>query len=519
MQLNLASVRDLEELRDGFYWPIREKEKQELFLLLEESYRSLFLRNTDPYADLLLRSLLTFLTQTTFQIVYAGVCVNAAKRTGTFYEQFVPSPVDFFSWLFSESNVPAYYAEEYLRKYAGPLSRAKGAVCTVKNLPTYRDPGILKISDNITMSRYLEMEGILARPSAFSEWFPLRVSDARRRKTRREVERLASMAFKDVWNRVGPMVSGHHRIKLSLKELIYSSFAESSIHLTHALRLAKRRKVTDLYTATQGYIGTRIISLAVREYGGEVSSFPHAGGLVYTVPHTWMIEPLCTDVFYCYTEMEKTIRLNQIKAVRSEGLAKHRVLPKGAPAVSRKAVRASAGKKVMYLAGGYPGDRFFYDVLPESVRMSLEVSIIDALLAAGCEVTIKLHRKTRLLPHIKALLQDSYGDRVTIMDEPLTGLLQKGVDVDVFFSENLGGGSLVEVMKTDKSVVLVTAHKHLLDASIKKEFHERVRVIEAVEGEGNRLQVREEDVLLALQSTNSHSYAFVDLMSNSLFAY
>jgi len=159
--------------------------------------------------------------------------------------------------------------------------------------------------------------------------------------------------------------------------------------------------------------------------------------------------------------------------------------------------------------------------LPELIRFRLELEIIDALLAKNLEVTIKLHFKSTP-KSITKFFEERFGEQVTFDDTPLRLSTADSTRFDAYVSENITGGSLTEIIKTRKPVILITpfASERYIDATTLDLFQERVSVIRCREDSSGMLRLPVSELYNVLdRQSHTLDFAYVNRATNSLFYY
>ena len=509
--LNLSSIDDLDRFRASVSWPVSEAEKERLFDDIDAACQDLLVRESRPFEQQVLRGVLPFLVSGSLNAVYSGIVMDRVRRSREPVTNYVSSAVDYFSWQLRDGETLPH---TLLRRLLAPYLGVKSWVRYGAHRFVPRRRGALAVSSNPTMDRFLELEGIDVDRGYFVEWFrPLATYHARR-----VGARFIDGVFDRLWAAVAPYGPGD-TVQRWLRRFVDENLSFGSAVLFSTFRATRARQTRTFYAATQGYPGTRFISLAVLENGGTVTGFGHTGGYVFRWPLAWMIEGLTNSVFFCYTPIEQQRRREETPAALVGSVADFRLLPQDQKRLGARAHRGPI-RSVLYLSGGYSGDRTYTGVLPEVTRFDLELRILDALVANGVRVVVKLHRKSRSIEIQTRLLRARYGDRITIAVAPLTQMLRQGIDVDAFVVENLTGGSLVEVMKTDRPVILFSAAMHFLHPGLADSFRRRVQVIPCRYDDRNRVcfDVAQLAEYLGRDERNI-SYEFVNLNTNALFEY
>lgn len=512
MILTVASVRSLRVFEERFTWPVDDAEKAALFRAVNDACLDVFLREDDPVRERILRAFLGTFTAVCFNVAYNGMVVARLPDVAAARAQFTPSPIDYLSWLLVGGALEHQIVRRRIAKYANPRHWAHASLGRIRH--PLRGTSDLLLTVNPTVAGYLRRQGITASPTALAEWLG---PWPRPRRTAAAMA-IAAHLVDSVWGRIGRTV-GDERVVRWLRQFTEDGAAVLVGVLDGLLRHPLARSTRRLFTATHGYEGTRVIALAVLANGGTVHAFPHTGGLSYIVPSTWMIETLTCSTFYCYTPDELSMRAEQLRVL---GVAKTsatlEVLPQGGVTASYGSA-ARAIRRATVLSGSYLGDRVYFDVLPDVPRLRHEIALIDALRAEGVHVTVKLHRKTSLLSHQRALLKERYGEAVVVLDTPFSELIASGYTTDVYVFENIGG-SFIEAAKTATPMILVCPHAHVLSPMVRPAIERRVAIIPCASGaQGTVTFDRAALHRVLATSTVPADSEFVHRFTNDLFVY
>ena len=510
MYLNLASIDDLDHFRRSLGWPVAEAEKERLFEAIIDGCEDLMRGEPRHFHQQILRAVLPTVASGCMNACYSAIVLDRLQSAGTKPSNYRPSLVDYFSWHIRDGAAPVQWlVSSYLAPYLGWKGWLRHGV---KRLGRHESDAVL-ITTNPTLEQFLKVHKVHVDRSHFVEWFwPLWIYSNRR------MEISFSQGLYDrLWASVEPFRPGR-RVRQWLSGMIQENVDLAAATLLSLFRSRRARETRVLYTATQGHPATRLASLAVLENGGSVSGLAHGGGLLTQWSIGWMIESLTTSAFYCYTPTEQRFRRRAVPPW-VDGSAEIRVLPQDDKEHVAVEHRGKI-RQVLFLSGSYAGDRTHVGVLPEPTRFDLELRIIDALIRYDVKVIVKLHRKSRSLSKVRSLLEARYGDRIIISDTPLAELLREGIAVDAFVMENVKGGSLIEVMKTDRPVILFSCGMHFLQPSLCEIFHRRVKVISCWYDDENRV-LFEEDELREYLSRDSRilGYEVVDQCTNARFEY
>ena len=516
MYLNFESLvaeREPTKALDSLSWPVSETEKVEIFDGLALGFASLLRDEPTAFKGLVLRACVPILLSSVFNSVYTSLVVGRIDSRKDSFSGFVPSNFDNFSWLLNGNPQDTEIARTYLKRHVNLKKHLK----SVLNQSRFYDKPEAVLTVNPTLQKYLEIENIEAANSAFTEWFNFwNLSAQRKANTDRRYPNLVYDAIVDA-------IDSSHRSEQLLKTVqkyVVNTLTFAEQRLLDSLHLSRAKKTRRLYTGTQGFIGTRLVSLSVLENGGEVLSFPHSGGSMLYLDHNWCVEDLTSSVAFCYSEHDQIKREKNRPSIGVGAYASLSVLPQSQENLSRSN-HMGAIKRVLYLGAGYPGDRFWPAVLPELIRLRLEVEIIDALIAKNLEVTIKLHFKSTP-KSITRFFEERFGDQVTFDDTPLRLSTADSSRFDAYVCENITGGSLTEIIKTRKPVILVTpfASERYIDATSLRLIEKRVTVIQCQEGSSGmpRLPINELYDVLDRQS-HTLDFEYVNRATNSLFYY
>ena len=516
MYLNLESLlaeRGPEKVLDSLSWPVSEGEKAEIYDGLALGFGELLRDKPTAFTGLVLRACIPILLSSVFNSLYTNLVVSRVDSRKDSSSKFVPSNFDNFSWLLNGGQQDINVARTYLKRH---VTLKKNLKSLLKKRWLSDEPDAV-LTVNPTLEKYLELENIEVSNSAFTEWFNFWDLNTQR-KTNTDY-RYPNLVLDGIVDAIDPSYRSDKLLK-SVQMYVANTLAFAEHRLLDLSHLSRVKKTRRLFTGTQGFIGTRLVSLSVLDNGGEVFSFPHSGGSMLYLGQNWCVEDLTSSVTFCYTKHDKSKRERNRPPIDSAAYPTLSVLPQGPQNLSNSDYSGTI-KRVLYLGAGYPGDRFWPAVLPELLRLRLELEVIDALVSKNLEVTVKLHFKSTP-QSITRFFKERFGGQVTFDDTPLRFSTADSTRFDAYISENITGGSLTEIIKTRKPVILITpfASERYIDATSLNLIKKRVSVIQCQEDSWGmpRLPVSELYRVLDRQK-HTLDYTYVNQATNSLFYY
>lgn len=511
MYINIASIKNIDWFQKSLYWPVSDEEKRELSINIIEVCKDLLVNETNYFREQIIRGFLSTFVFHCFNTCYAAMVVERMRKYDIPISDYKPSPIDYFSWLLNGSPLEYRIVKSQLL----PPTPIKNLLkFGARRLSRPRCKTIL-LGPNITAKRFLSINKIEVYESRVYEWFsPFMFGLSPSWQHRGLIKKI----FEITWERVS------HFVRLEKLRRWLFNFIEYNVRFI-AQRLVElynsnmAKTTQKLFTGTQGKIGVRLISLAVLENGGEVITFPHSGGMVGDFPRAWIVEPLTTKKFYCYTPAECQIRMRQMRVLGNKRYASLDILPCGEK--NKGAIEYPGPiRSAVFVTSGYTGEIMGATLLPNILRLDFELKIIKELLNSNLDIIVKLHRKSRLLNKHINILEYYFGGRIKFSTKPLTDFLREGSQADAYVLDNISGGSLIELVKTEKPVVLFSPLMYLLAQETRDSFYKRVKVIPCWMDEKNRANFDKEEVK---KYFNLEKYAIdfelVNKFTNPLFEY
>ncbi len=510
---SLAASQNPAENLKALSWPVTEVEKVEIFNRLVTGLESLLHEKQSSFSGDILRAATPILLSSVFNSVYTSLVVRRLLGGNSFDRQFIPSAVDNYSWLLNGKAQNTRIAEAYLRRHVSLRKYVKHSFSCDRF--SKNKESILTI--NPTLSEFLRLGGLEPKKRPFVDWFNFwELSHSDNRCSDKHLVNSVSEAFIDA---VGKF-DRSQKLVASIQDYVLDTLAFCERRLVKLISDIRVGGTLSLYTATQGFIGTRLVSLSVLENGGEVLSFPHSGGSLLYIENNWCVEDLTASRVFCYNEYDKLKRELSRTRVDIGRSATLQVLPTSADRYTEN-VNAGPIKRVLYLGAGYPGDRFWPAVLPELIRLRLEIEILDALVEKNLEVIVKLHQKSTPRSVVE-FFKDRYRERLIFDDMPLHKSIASTEKVDGYVCENITGGSLTEVIKTRKPVILITpfAKAPYIDKEALALFEKRVSIIQCRNDSFGMPTLPVEELYDVLdRHTHELDFEYVNEATNSLFPY
>ncbi len=477
MFLNVASIRDEQDLDKHLTqgaWPVSEEEKLAVYLQMLDGCKEFLLAITDRSDQNVFRTLAPMLIGHVFSIVYSNAVVERVGSTDSIRSVYRPSEIDYFSYPLLGQRFDENLAANHLKRHANLKKKLKALL--VRGNRTRSIERV--ISPNPTLKVVLQDRKIDQLSLEFPEIFSIRTLAPRDTVS----EKNATFGSQIYSALVGPLTEKYINRDVEKAILAFIQRSVEYVRYQIGVLLAGNglRTIRMLHTGNQGYLGTRLASIVVIEHGGSVLGYPHSGAMHIWPDNRWLIDELTVTHAFYYTEWERKLKARLNSALRKKfpivtsQLAGEagRDINKRPPLNSKRRI-----ENVLYIGAGYAGDRPFPLVLPEPIRLALEVSILDQLIEMNLNITLKFHRKSRLQDQLTRVLFSRYEHQVEYVDEPLTEFLKNNDRFDAYVSENLLGGSLSEVIKTEKPVILVSPFTNYLSPEVLQRFSERVRIV------------------------------------------
>jgi len=474
MPFNIYSIKDIDEWRKNFFYPVSMKVGEtievELCRILIDEYRhfkndlKVHYRIASKHLCLETFNVLMKLVMAHEMREYDGVefiltnhrlpdDVELPARCNTF-ELYKEGEDIQFSWL-DLAYLDDYHYNVPLWKKVG--RRAK-SVLRLREIPRMCRTRAAVMNPNDCTRKYV-MDHYGNIPYVL---YPMEIFKTRwRGRTDHEPEisafatRLASAVDSIFGEITGSSVP--RKILQKYEKVVCDYFSRIEFDLNQARRFCtKLPHGVNFYTGTAKYF-TRIVSEAVRERGGQVTGFPHGGGLSRLVwPALSFVEFATTDRFACLDQGEadsyrKYPTINDVEFPVIKGLGESILNIDRSRFKTNSWVNLSKVSTIMYVSTGFFYDRFDYGVPSDTQRLDLHLKIIDFLLALNKKIILKNRPKTAYLS--KEYSHFGYfGDRVEYMITPFTQVLDKA---DLFILEGIGSSALYEAMTLTRTPIIL----------------------------------------------------------------
>lgn len=251
-----------------------------------------------------------------------------------------------------------------------------------------------------------------------------------------------------------------------------------------------------LYTGTAKYF-VRVMGEAVREIGGEVTGFPHEGGLSgLSMPYLSFTEFATCDQFVCFDEKEaedygKYRLINKVNFPVVQGLGES-ILNMDPSRLHRGAtIDLKDVSSIMYVNLAYWYDSYTYGTRSDLQGLDLQLRILDFLVSLGKRIIFKLRPKTAYL----SKQYDHFGyfkGSVDYTAIPFPDVLDQA---DLFVLEGVGSTALYEAMTlTSKPIILLKQSVPKCTALFEEMLRKRCYVVDLHEDDRNRLCFEEESL-------------------------
>ena len=514
MYLTENAVTNLNDFLKHFQWPLSEDDKLKIGRGLIEQYAKLL---RTPRSSLHLKILKIII----FSYYYAAqslVCqcliYQRAMQQGY---QYAPPFLD-KGYFYQSINLPIEY--ELVNVFVQDFSLKK-----YKNWIKWilgRMPGKAvfngRLDFNVVFLEYLNSQTINSKTIYLQQFLsPLGRKKISNKDTVELIEELTELTV-----RISPEQIRQNTFFLkSLKNLSTHLVEGAMAYYLQAENSLFAKKIKNLYSGTQGRMSSRIVSEAIRTHGGKVHTFPHTGGFLGGVDHCWMIETLTTSYLYCYTSAELENYAKQLKDFQVKSEVELILLPQSfSPA---KRIKKRKITHVTYLAPllKFEDHIFSHMITPNLSLLYLQCQILDVLVKEEITIALKVHRKdlgSPILDHRLNLLKQRYNNLIIEMT-PLEELINSDYSTDLYISDNITGGSLIEVIKTDAPIALFTACFHIIPPEIREEFQERVRVFFVEFDTLNRPAINSEEFKNFLSNNENFNRRALSALVNEHFAY
>ena len=268
----------------------------------------------------------------------------------------------------------------------------------------------------------------------------------------------------------------------------------------HLDRLRRSRLVPGrLWTGTCGNVWDRLLRIAVKERGGEVTGFSHSGGSEYRKdPYLAHKEYAAADRYVTYSRELVDCNTAQVDESLLYGPSKPEVVAPVLPSCKVRPpeqgrVDPAKVKSVMYV------DNFIYGLdrmhmgplIPDTVAVDWTARLLTQIREWGYEVIIKPHPGSRVPIHPEVVRLSG----ATVVTEPFEQALDRA---DLLLFDSQSSTTFNSALKTVKPMVYVDLGQWEWFPEALVAFTRRCPTVFAGPGEDNRLHVDWEALRAAL---------------------
>jgi len=498
------------------FLPLSEAEKINIDITFLQQYAQLMKAQSNPFQLKILKIVAFSYYYAIEDLIYRCLIYPRALKEGY---RYVPSLYD-KGYNYQHQSLPIEYELFSVYMEGFSLKYYKNWIKWMLGRIRHGKLENVLLDANTTALKYLEFYQIKVekcfRPEFFSPFRPRQVSNL-------DTISLINQLMDFVLHLpCGQELRDNAFFMQSLKSLTVHIVEVCTGYYLQAESSTVAKKIKNLFIGTQGKLSTRVISEAIKEHGGAVRSFSHMGGFVGSVDHRWLIEGLTATHFYCYTACDVEEYQRQLQHYQLPNETQFILLPQS-PLVVKK-VKKKKISHVTYLAPLLRIEDFIFAhmLTPNLHLLYFQCQILDALFKEGLKVIFKVHRKdlgSPILEHHLRLLKQRYKDLI-IETAELEELINSNYSTDLYISNNVTGGSLIEIMKTDVPVALFTAYPQQIPPKIQKAVQGRIRLFSVQFDAFNRPVINTHEFVQFLSNFN-HEFTGEALSEvlNEHFAY
>lgn len=398
---DVYSFKNSEQILDNFFWPVSQKDYLSIYNELQQSIWDLISLEKNDYNNSILRIISTPIVVLITHILHADMMVTLLKKKG--YDlapglgsENVHNPNNLGYNLYEQVWKDAEIDVDN-RKYTWDIIQKQPLKNSIKwILSQYRKKNGMEhviLSTNPLLENFISNQKFTAfRPYPIFWW--LGYPQKKLSLTNNQVSNL----YKKLLDTFYPLCSKHTNnihVHNYIDNVLKHWVTDSVSRFNYLLKNSAVNKTSNLYTATQGPYGTKLISQAVLLSGGRVHSFAHGQGKFwFNDPRIRNTELLTLGVYHDHTE-ECARRLRELSfSWKEQSLDRLEIISdRKIPKIHKTIVHNSEVKIVMLIASGYLGDRRQPASIESCTQLNLELRISKLLINAGFKLLIKVHPK------------------------------------------------------------------------------------------------------------------------------
>ena len=398
---DVYSFKTSEQILDNFFWPVSNDDYLSVYNALQQSVWDLISDEKNDFNNSILRIISTPIILSLTHIIHADMLVTALKKHGydmaaTLESEDVHNTVNLGFNLYEQLWSDVGINIDNQKHTADTINKNTVKNCIKWLLSQYRKKNGMEhvvLSTNPLLENYIAKQKISSfRPYPIYWW--LGYQHQQLNLTNKQVSYLYKKLVKTITPICNKYTKNKH-VHNYIDNVMMYWVTDSVSRLNYLLQNKTVSKISNLYTATQGPYGTKLISQAVLLSGGTVHSFAHGQGKFwFNDPRIRNTELLTLGVYHDHTS-ESARRIKELSFSwkeqsfdRLQIISDRKILKK-----HKTIVHKSSVKTVMLIASGYMGDRRQPASIESCTQLNLELRISRLLIDSGFRLLIKVHPK------------------------------------------------------------------------------------------------------------------------------
>ncbi|MDB2495123.1 hypothetical protein N9X07_02930 [Flavobacteriaceae bacterium] len=298
-----------------------------------------------------------------------------------------------------------------------------------------------------------------------------------------------------------------------LKSATFNVFSKSLITL-NAVKKELNNKKIKLYLGSNNSFISRIISVAIRDNGGEIVGFSHGEPLIYDWDKTSWMELSLNDAYYEYTKP----LADQLKKIHSSKFKFHnkvKIKSFNSDLFKKYYNRIEEGKncnspqKVMLIGNAYKEARISSVTAPYGImQLQIEMEIINKLKEVGSKIIYKKHPggyfSTLEMPFSK-------DKTIKVVDAPFETSF-KEADVLIFYYTRTT--TFGHALASKKKIIVVDTGVEVFPTDVLNTLKKQCFFIKAEIDSKNRFSLIEKDLQDAINDDSKKDVYFEEYLSN-----
>jgi hypothetical protein len=358
-----------------------------------------------------------------------------------------------------------------------------------------------------------EIKGIIT-PFSFYDIYNVKSIQELSEKGEKEILELSSSIIHDLQD----LFTKDYQLVFSKKQIEYLKSAtfnvfSKSLTTLNAVKKELNNKKIKLYIGSNNSFISRIISVAIRDNGGEILGFSHGEPLIYDWDKTSWMELSLNDAYYEYTEPlasqlkkihSSKFKFNnkvKIKSFNSDLFIKFYNKIKEDP-------QCNTPKKVMLIGNAYKEVGISSVTAPFGLmQLQIEVEIINKIKHVGGETLYKKHPGGYFSNLEMPFSQDR---NIKVVDAPFE-TIYKEADVLIFYYTRTT--TFGHALASKKKIIVIDCGIEIIPDDLLNTLKKQCFIISAKIDSNNRFSLIEKDLQDAINDDSKKDVYFEEYLS------